>query len=385
MRDHGISGMREQKTVTTPSGTTTTKSVWSGGQLAVELDSDGTRYTYLWGPGRIPLSVTARTAAGVSTTYAYHTDALGSVLAMTDAAGGVVARYTYDPWGRVTSATNSEIAARNPLRYRSYYLDAETGLYYMPARYYDPTTYRFLSVDPDAPSADDPSSLNAFVYCGDDPSSLNAFVYCGGDPVNAIDPGGARAEAGGGGGFDQWKIKNGDLAWLLVAHGWSKDDAYGFVYKQRKSKSHLAWREGQARREQRYREWLSLRDRLWRDQQEKERIHRSWALRPPSDGALAFDTVSTSVSLTSEALGGVGAIIALSAESGGTGALVVCGVFLVTSEVMSGASLVTRWKGYRANDGSVTKGELVLANMMYFTGADLFAPAVDIFLMSVWE
>ncbi|TDB39630.1 MAG: hypothetical protein D9V44_01290 [Actinobacteria bacterium] len=178
--------MRELKTVTTPSGTSTTKSVWSGGQLTAELDSDGTRYTYLWGPGRIPLSVTAKTAAGVSTTYAYHTDALGSVLAMTDAAGSIVARYTYDPWGRVTSATGTAIAARNPLRYRSYYLDAETGLYYMPARYYDPTTARFLSVDPAAPSAGDPSSLNA-------------FAYCLGDPVNAIDPSGAVIDIHGDG------------------------------------------------------------------------------------------------------------------------------------------------------------------------------------------
>ncbi|TDB39969.1 MAG: hypothetical protein D9V44_01305 [Actinobacteria bacterium] len=52
-------------------------------------------------------------------------------------------------------STTSAIAARNPLRYRSYYLDAETGLYYMPARYYDPATARFLSVDPAAPSAGD--------------------------------------------------------------------------------------------------------------------------------------------------------------------------------------------------------------------------------------
>ncbi|MCE5192282.1 MAG: hypothetical protein LLG08_11095 [Actinomycetia bacterium] len=194
---YGISGMREEKTVTTASGTTTTKSVWSGGQLAVELDSDGTRYTYLWGPGRIPLSVTAKTATGVSTTYAYHTDALGSVIAMTEAGGGVVATYAYDPWGRVTSTTGTGIAARNPLRYRSYYLDAETDLYYMPARYYDPATYRFLSADPAAPSAGDPGTLNAFAYCQE-------------DPVDAIDPSGARADWDGDGkvGVEDNKISN---------------------------------------------------------------------------------------------------------------------------------------------------------------------------------
>ncbi|GAV31915.1 rhs family protein [Coriobacteriaceae bacterium EMTCatB1] len=70
------------------------------------------------------------------------------------------------------------IAARNPLRYRAYYLDTETGLYYLPARYYDPATARFLSPDPAPPSAGDPGSLNAYAYCGD-------------DPVGASDPSGA--------------------------------------------------------------------------------------------------------------------------------------------------------------------------------------------------
>ena len=165
--------MRELKTVTTPSGTKTTKTAWSGSELALELDSDGTSYTYLWGPGRIPLSVTKKTAAGVSATFAYQVDAMGSVIGMTDASGTVVARYAYDPWGRVTSATGTAISARNPLRYRAYYADAETGLYYMPARYYDPTTYRFLSMDPAAPTAGDPASLNGFVYCVDDPVNLS--------------------------------------------------------------------------------------------------------------------------------------------------------------------------------------------------------------------
>ncbi|KAF0208012.1 MAG: wall-associated, partial [Actinobacteria bacterium] len=111
----------------------------------------------------------------------------------------VVATYSYDPWGRVTSVSGSDaaLAARNPLRYRAYYHDAETGLYYMPARYYDPATYRFLSVDPDAPSAGDPASLNAFVYCGN-------------DPIGATDPSGARADLDGDGkvSVEEHKILN---------------------------------------------------------------------------------------------------------------------------------------------------------------------------------
>ncbi|MHB9054493.1 MAG: RHS repeat-associated core domain-containing protein, partial [Thermoleophilia bacterium] len=84
------------------------------------------------------------------------------------------------PYGRCTLAAGEEIATRNPLRYRAYYADAETGMFYLPARYYDPQTYRFLSQDPAAPSAGDPLSLNA-------------YAYCLGDPVGASDPSGAIA------------------------------------------------------------------------------------------------------------------------------------------------------------------------------------------------
>ncbi|MBN2840765.1 MAG: RHS repeat-associated core domain-containing protein, partial [Coriobacteriia bacterium] len=109
----------------------------------------------------------------------YHTDAQGSVVAITNPTGSVVARYSYDAFGAVTSATGSDpIAARNPLRYRAYYHDTATGLYYLPARYYDPATARFLSPDPASPSAGDPLSLNR-------------YTYCAGDPVNSYDPTGA--------------------------------------------------------------------------------------------------------------------------------------------------------------------------------------------------
>ncbi|MHB1341005.1 MAG: RHS repeat-associated core domain-containing protein, partial [Coriobacteriia bacterium] len=74
-------------------------------------------------------------------------------------------------------------------RYRAYYADAETGLFYLPARYYDPATYRFLSQDPAAPSAGDPLSLNA-------------YAYCLGDPVSRSDPSGATIEINDNGRLD---------------------------------------------------------------------------------------------------------------------------------------------------------------------------------------
>ncbi|MDP2299083.1 MAG: RHS repeat-associated core domain-containing protein, partial [Actinomycetota bacterium] len=146
---YGPSGMREKAVVTSGGTTKETESVWDGMRLAAERDDDGTLWRYIYAPDGTPLAVTKGYYPS-SVTYAYHTDAQGSVVALTDPAGNVVASYRYDAFGRVTYAGGSDaaLAARNPLRYRAYYHDAATGFYYLPARYYDPATARFLSPDP---------------------------------------------------------------------------------------------------------------------------------------------------------------------------------------------------------------------------------------------
>ncbi|MDA3937017.1 MAG: RHS repeat-associated core domain-containing protein [Actinomycetota bacterium] len=100
-----------------------------------------------------------------------------------------MARYAYDPYGGLVGMSGDPIATRNPLRYRGYYYDNETQLYYLPARYYNPDTARFLSVDPAPPSAGDPTSLNG-------------YAYCVGDPVQFDDPTGAYADERGAVGSD---------------------------------------------------------------------------------------------------------------------------------------------------------------------------------------
>ncbi|MBF4508909.1 MAG: RHS repeat-associated core domain-containing protein, partial [Aeromicrobium sp.] len=126
-----------------------------------------------------PLAVERTPAGAPAELFSYHTDAAGSVVAITGPSGAVVAEYRYDAFGAVTSATGSDpIAERNPLGYRAYHHDAATGLYYLPARYCDPATARFLSQDPAPPAAGDPLSLNR-------------YTYCAGDPVNSSDPTGA--------------------------------------------------------------------------------------------------------------------------------------------------------------------------------------------------
>lgn len=60
---------------------------------------------------------------------------MGDVISITDTAGTVVANYEYDAWGKVLTADSS--IAQHPLRYRGYYYDNETDLYYLQSRYYD--------------------------------------------------------------------------------------------------------------------------------------------------------------------------------------------------------------------------------------------------------
>ncbi len=90
-----------------------------------------------------------------STKYYYRKDAQGNVNAILDMNGNVVVQYVYDAWGNhavldangndITSATH--IGNLNPFRYRGYYYDTETELYYLQTRYYDPELCRFMTID----------------------------------------------------------------------------------------------------------------------------------------------------------------------------------------------------------------------------------------------
>ncbi len=188
--EYGPTGMRERATVVSQEGTQTIESVWAGMQLALERHSDDTTYRYVYGPGGLPLELIVTPESGQSVSYAYQCDRAGSVIGLTDSAGALVAHYRYDPWGTVLEQGGA-LAAVNPLRYRGYYYDEATGLYYMPARFYDPATARFLSADPAGPSAGDPLTLNR-------------YAYCVGDPVNASDPSGAIPDYDGNGRRDAY-------------------------------------------------------------------------------------------------------------------------------------------------------------------------------------
>jgi RHS repeat-associated protein len=103
----------------------------------------------------------------------YAADGLGSITSLTDGTATAIATYTHDSFGRAFASTGT---VTNPFQYTGREWDAETGLYYYRARYYDPNTGRFISEDPIRFKA----GINLYAYV------LNA-------PVNFIDPVGLKS------------------------------------------------------------------------------------------------------------------------------------------------------------------------------------------------
>lgn len=92
------------------------------------------------------------------------------------------ATYTYDAWGKLIGITNSagtsiinkqttstSLANLNPLRYRGYYYDNETGFYYLQSRYYDPVNRRFINADTYASTGQGFIGANMYAYCNNNP------------------------------------------------------------------------------------------------------------------------------------------------------------------------------------------------------------------------
>jgi len=153
-----------------------------------------------------------------NTEYYYIKNAQNDVIAIADASGNVLVKYTYDAWGKVTSITNKngidvedlkaqkfdpatgetiteydengnpisiepipKILARiNPILYRSYYYDTETEWYYLNTRYYSPDMCRFINAD-------------GYIQTGQGMLDKNMFAYCLNNPVNMLDKNGKIA------------------------------------------------------------------------------------------------------------------------------------------------------------------------------------------------
>ena len=175
---YGADGLRTSRSHTHNGTTTTWEYVYNGSQLTqMKKGSDTLHFTY--DATGTPTTVTHKTATG-ETTYYYVTNLQGDVVKIIDSTGTTVATYTYDAWGNPISTANttpSTLESLNPLRYRGYVYDAETGFYYLQSRYYNPQIGRFLNAD-------------SFASTGQGFVGHNMFAYCGNNPVTHDDDGG---------------------------------------------------------------------------------------------------------------------------------------------------------------------------------------------------
>ena len=157
-----LSQVKKTTSTTTSSGTTNATDT-----LNFTYDANGT-----------PMAVKYN-----NTNYYYVTNLQGDVTAILNTSGTAVASYTYDAWGNILTTTGSmasTLGTVNPLRYRDYVYDQETGFYYVSSRYYDPEIGRWINADTTDILTATPMGL----------TDKNLFAYCDNNPVVRVDHGG---------------------------------------------------------------------------------------------------------------------------------------------------------------------------------------------------
>ncbi|HEV7528060.1 MAG TPA: RHS repeat-associated core domain-containing protein [Solirubrobacteraceae bacterium] len=157
-------GLRTSQTI---SGATTYMA-WNTAEKLPLVLSDGAN-SYVYGPNGLPVE---QIATAGSVLYLHH-DQQGSTRMLTGASGESVGTTTYDAYGNVLGRTG---VSASPLGYDGQYTDTDTGLIYLRARYYDPTTAQLLTVDPAVES-----TLEPYTYARDDPANR-------GDPTGKDSP-----------------------------------------------------------------------------------------------------------------------------------------------------------------------------------------------------
>lgn len=108
-------------------------------------------------------------------TYYYHKNILGDIVGIIDTNYNEIVTYEYDSWGNITKMvdnSNINLGTMNPFRYRAYYYDTETDLYYLNSRYYSPKLGRFLSVDENIGAKEKVLSYNNYQYAFNNPITL---------------------------------------------------------------------------------------------------------------------------------------------------------------------------------------------------------------------
>ena len=167
---YDMAGVRSSKQVGDTTYTYTTLS----GKVMRQAWGDNNALEFVYDDSSQPFAMIYKHGSEAELYY-YLVNAQGDVAAILDSSGTMVASYNYDAWGSCTvyNSSDAAIGDLNPLRYRGYYYDAETGFYYLQSRYYDPAICRFINAD----------GLFTDGFIG-----ANLFAYCANNPVNTTDP-----------------------------------------------------------------------------------------------------------------------------------------------------------------------------------------------------
>ena len=155
------------------------------GTMIVSEKYEDVLILYLYDEAGAPIGLAYRKSSygeKVFDKYLFTKNLQGDIIGIYSEDGTLVAEYKYDAWGNHTVAnhTSAKIGDINPFRYRGYYFDAETNLYYLSSRYYNPEIKRFISPDATGTLTDTPMSL----------TDKNLYAYCDNNPVMRVDNGG---------------------------------------------------------------------------------------------------------------------------------------------------------------------------------------------------
>ena len=148
-----------------------TLNLYGGRMRPLVEEKGGVQTLNIYGPGRQMISQVVRDGQDTEKVRYLLTDHLGSTWAVADAEGAAVARYEYAPYGETT--LEGTAAAEVAYRYAGHRYDERQNVYETPARGYEPTAARFLSVDPQRQDA-------------------SPYVYAGNNPVGYVDPTGGE-------------------------------------------------------------------------------------------------------------------------------------------------------------------------------------------------
>ena len=185
--DYDTDGIRTKKSVTVDStGITTNHNyITQNGKVVRETIIQGTTtriLDFIYDESGRPFAMRYSPNGGTTFgTYYYVLNLQGDVVKLITSGGTVIANYEYNAWGELLSVTNSagteittatHVGLLNPLRYRGYYYDTETGFYYLQSRYYDPVTHRFINADSYASTGQGIIGNNMFTYCLNSPIVL---------------------------------------------------------------------------------------------------------------------------------------------------------------------------------------------------------------------